>query len=331
MIFGAPRFNSLPRIEPSMSDTHKGSSLAPAPTPATPPLASPVPGLRGTLSRSITLMKPVTWFAPAWAFLCGAVASGALSWQLEPISRLALGILMAGPILCGMSQVVNDYCDRDVDAINEPYRLIPSGQVSLRHVHILALILTWLGTSIAFILGGQVALFVGLGLIAALAYSLKPVRAKRNGWIGNALVAISYEGLAWMAGHVAFAPLTTQSVAIALLYSFGAHGIMTVNDFKSMKGDAVMGIRSIPVQYGKVAAARMVVTIMGLAQIGVIVLLVAWGHPIAAGMVFLLLAAQSVPNVRFIRDPEHNEVFFNATAIMLYVWGMLAAAIGLAS
>lgn len=312
-----------------MSDISKGSGLA-TPPPAARVIAPAGDGFRGTLRRSIALMKPVTWFAPGWAFLCGAIASGALSWELQPLARLALGILMAGPILTGLSQVVNDYCDRDVDAINEPHRLIPSGQVSLRHVYILTVILTWLGTSIALLLGGKVALFVGLGLICALAYSLKPFRAKRNGWYGNALVAISYEGLAWMAGSVAFGALTTQSLAIALLYSFGAHGIMTVNDFKSIKGDTLMGIRSIPVQYGKVVAARMVVTIMGLAQIAVAALLFWWGNPIAATVVLVLLALQSIPNVRFIRDPEHNEVFFNATAIMLFVWGMLAAAIGLA-
>jgi chlorophyll synthase len=325
-------------IEPSMNDIGKGPGLAPPPPSTakgarmkTPLQEEPLrTGFRGTLRDSIALMKPVTWFAPGWAFLCGAVASGSLSWQVEPLSRLGVGILMAGPILCGLSQVVNDYCDRDVDAINEPHRLIPSGRVSQRHVYILTIILTLIGTCIALFLGGQVALFVGLGLVCALAYSIKPLRAKRNGWFGNALVAISYEGLAWMAGHVTFAAITGQSVAIALLYSLGAHGIMTVNDFKSIKGDILMGIRSIPVQYGKVLAARMVVVIMGAAQIGVITLLFMWGHPIAAGIVTLLLALQSIPNVRFIRDPENNEVFFNATAIMLYVWGMLAAAIGLA-
>lgn len=289
------------------------------------------PGTQSSLlRRSIILMKPVTWFAPAWAFLCGAIASGALGWN-DQLWRLALGIVMAGPILVGLSQVVNDYCDRDVDAINEPKRLIPSGQVSLRHVYTLTIILTTIGAGIALILGRSVALFVGLGLISAIAYSMKPLRGKRNGWIGNALVAISYEGLAWLAGHAAFAPMTSQSLIIALLYSFGAHGIMTVNDFKSIAGDTIMGIRSIPVQYGKVIAARMVVVIMGIAQVAVIALLVLWGHPIAAGIVFALLALQSIPNIRFIRDPEHNEVFFNATAIMLYVWGMLAAAIGLAA
>jgi len=282
------------------------------------------------LKYSIQLMKPVTWFAPAWAFLCGAVASGQLGWSVVTIGRLLLGVLMAGPILTGLSQVVNDYCDREVDAINEPQWLIPSGKVTLRHIYILTVVLTVIGCGIAIGLGRDVALFVGIGLICALSYSLKPLRGKRNGWIGNTLVAISYEGLAWVAGHAAFGSLTNQSVTIALLYSLGAHGIMTVNDFKSIEGDKRMGIRSIPVQYGKVTAARMVVTTMGVAQIAVIGLLIWWGNPIAAAFVGLLLAAQSLPNVRFIRDPEHNEVFFNATAIMLFVWGMLAAAIGLA-
>lgn len=311
-----------------MHDLQKSSGLAAA--SASGPLAVTRTNVSGLLQRSVQLMKPVTWFAPAWAFLCGAVASGALGWEPTTIGRLMIGILMAGPILTGLSQVVNDYCDRDVDAINEPQRLIPSGRITLRHVYTLTAVLTWLGVTIALGLGREVALFVGLGLFCAISYSARPIRGKRNGWIGNTLVAISYEGLAWMAGHAAFAALTWQSVAIALLYSLGAHGIMTVNDFKSMAGDTRMGIRSIPVQYGKVTAARMVVITMGIAQIGVIALLYAWGHPIAATVVLALLALQSIPNVRFIRDPEHNEVFFNATAIMLFVWGMLAAAVGLA-
>jgi chlorophyll synthase len=282
------------------------------------------------LGRTIVLMKPHTWFAPAWAFMCGAVASGALSWSFGSVGRLILGIIMAGPILCGLSQVVNDYCDREVDAINEPGRLIPSGVISLRFIQIISVILTALGTVIALYLGREVALLVGIGLIFALSYSLKPFRAKRNGWIGNALVAISYEGLAWVAGHAAFSALTWESASFAMLYSISAHGIMTVNDFKSVVGDAQMGIRSIPVMYGKKVAAWLVVAKMVLAQVGVIFLLYLWGNPIAATGVLLLLLAQVFPFKRFIQDPESHTVFFNTTAIMLSVWGMLVAAIGLA-
>lgn len=286
--------------------------------------------MRVVLQRSITLMKPITWFAPTWAFLCGAIASGALDWSTGSFGRLFLGLVMAGPVLCGLSQIVNDYCDSEVDAINEPHRLIPSGLVGLRHVQVLAIILILLGCTIAMQLGPMVALLVGVGLLFAVAYSMKPIRAKRNGWVGNALVSFSYEGLAWLAGHAAFATLTwgSESIWLAVLYSLGAHGIMTVNDFKSIPGDTRMGINSIPVMYGKKNAAWMVVIIMAASQLAVISLLFWWGSPISAGIVTLLLLAQTIPFVRFIRDPEHNAVFFNATAIMLFVWGMLFAAIG---
>lgn len=311
-----------------MMDLREGPVAAP---PAASQTTSAGFSIGSVLRRTLMLMKPVTWFAASWAFLCGAVASGALSWSFDSIGRLLLGIVMAGPILCGLSQIVNDYCDREVDAINEPQRLIPAGLVSVRHILITTIVLTWIGCIIALWLGREVALFVGIGLIFALSYSMKPLRGKRNGWIGNALVSFSYEGLAWIAGHAALAALTWQSATLALLYSLGAHGIMTVNDFKSMEGDRRMGIRSIPVQYGKHVAARLVVATMALAQVGVIAALVLWGHPISASIVLALLLAQSIPFVRFIRDPENNAVFFNATAIMLFVWGMLAAAIGLAS
>lgn len=316
-----------------MRNLHEQSTTSRAqPTPSTEaaPPASRTERVRVTIHRTITLMKPVTWFAPIWAFLCGAVASGALTWSLDAMSRLLLGMIMAGPILCGLSQVINDYCDRDVDAINEPHRLVPSGLVTRRHVQILAVLLTLIGSLIALYLGPEVALYVGIGLIFALAYSMKPIRAKRNGWAGNMLVSFSYEGLAWLAGHVTFAALTLPSAILALLYSIGAHGIMTVNDFKSVVGDTRMGIRSIPVMYGIKTAAWMVVLTMAISQLVVIGLLFWWGHPIAASVIGLLLVIQCWPYARFIRDPEHNAVFFNGTAIMLFVWGMLVAAIGVA-
>lgn len=289
-------------------------------------------GVKVLVTRSITLMKPITWFAASWAFLCGAVASGALAWSPDILGRLLLGIIMAGPILCGLSQIINDYADSEVDAINQPERLIPAGLVSLRHVQVLSLILLVAGSVIALYLGSEVAVLVSLGLIFAAAYSMKPLRAKRNGWVGNALVSFAYEGLAWLAGHAAFALISWQSALLALLYSLGAHGIMTVNDFKSIEGDRRMGIHSIPVMYGKKTAAWLVVITMALSQVAVIALLAWWGNPIAAGAVGLLLLAQMVPYVRLVRDPSHqNAVFFNATAIMFFVWGMMAAAIGLAS
>lgn len=281
------------------------------------------------LARSIALMKPVTWFAPAWAFLCGSIASAASSWSLGDIGRIAIGMILAGPILVGLSQVVNDYCDRDVDAINEPHRLIPSGLVSTRQVFITIGALVVLALGIALYLGEQVALLTAVGMLLALIYSAPPLRAKRNGWLGNTLVAISYEGLPWLAGHLVFAGLTPISLIMAALFSFGAHGIMTINDFKSIEGDRLVGIKTIPVLHGPWWAAWTVILTMSAAQLFVMMTFVVWGRWVAAAIIALLFVLQIPLQRRFLLDPQKEAILFSASSSGLYVLGMLVAAIGI--
>lgn len=65
--------------------------------------------------------------APA-GVICGAAASGNYHWN-DPndIGKLLACTMMSGPFLTGYTQTINDYYDREIDAINEPYRPIPSG------------------------------------------------------------------------------------------------------------------------------------------------------------------------------------------------------------
>ena len=87
-----------------------------------PPLARRLPEPAAVLQ----LLKPITWFAPMWAFMCGLVSSSA---SLADHWLLAVGgVVLAGPAICATSQAVNDWFDRHVDAINEPDRPIPSGR-----------------------------------------------------------------------------------------------------------------------------------------------------------------------------------------------------------
>jgi chlorophyll synthase len=118
---------------------------------------------------------------------------------------------------------------------------------------------------------------------------------------------------------------------IAALYSAGAHGIMTLNDFKSVEGDRQSAIRSLPVQLGVTMAGRVACVAMAVPQIVVVALLTAWGFPLHAAAVALLLIVQLVLMARLLRDPRGLAPWYNATGTSLYVVGMLVAAFALRS
>jgi len=285
---------------------------------------------RPALSAVTELFKPITWFPPMWAFACGVVASGVSMdgrWLLA-----LLGIALAGPLVCATSQAVNDWFDRHVDAINEPQRPIPSGRMPGRWGLYLAVLWTALSLLVATVLGPWGFGAAALGLALAWAYSAPPVRLKENGWWGNAACGISYEGIAWVTGAAVMAGGAMpggESLALAALYSAGTHGIMTLNDFKSVTGDRQMGVRSLPVQLGVQRAARVACLFMAMPQIAVIALLLAWGQPWHALAVALLLTAQAVLMRRFLADPTARALWYSGFGVPLFVAGMMVSAFAL--
>jgi len=261
-----------------------------------------------------------------WAFACGVVSSGAADWASLPV--IAAGVVLAGPLVCGTSQAVNDWFDRHVDAINEPNRPIPSGRIPGAWGLYIAITGTLVSLAVSAALGIWVFAAAVAGLVLAWAYSMPPLRLKQNGWWGNAAVALSYEGLAWFTGAAVLTAVLPdwKIVALAALYSFGAHGIMTLNDFKAIEGDKEMGVRSLPVQLGADRAAKLACVVMALPQVVVIGLLVSWGTPYHAAGVTALLIVQLFLMRRLLRDPRKNAPWYNATGTTLYVLGMLVSA-----
>lgn len=274
----------------------------------------------------LKLLKPVTWFPPVWAFLCGAVASGVPLASVWPL--VLMGMVLAGPVVCGMSQAANDWCDRHVDAINEPGRPIPSGRIPGTWGLLIALGMSVMALAYASLLGPWGLGAAVVAVAAAWAYSAEPLRLKRSGWWGPGLVALSYEGLPWFAGSAILLNGVPpfESVMLALLFAFGAHGIMTLNDFKALQGDRAMGIRSLPVVLGPEVAARIACTVMALAQALVVALLVIWGTPWHALAVAVLLLGQVAAMRVLLRDPRGRAPWYNATGVTMYVTGMMIAA-----
>jgi chlorophyll/bacteriochlorophyll a synthase len=280
-------------------------------------------------SAVLELLKPITWFAPMWAFGCGVVSSGlpfSARWLF-----VAAGIVLAGPLVCATSQAANDWYDRHVDAINEPNRPIPSGRIPGRWGLYIACLWTLLSLALAAALGQWVFYAAIVGLILAWVYSAPPIRLKQNGWWGNSAVAICYEGLPWFTGAAVMAATLPdwRVIVLALLYSLGAHGIMTLNDFKSVEGDERMGILSLPVQLGVQKAVRLACVVMALPQLAVIAYLFSWSRPYHAIAVAALLLGQLALMARLLKNPRERASWYNATGTTLYVLGMLVSAFAL--
>jgi len=282
------------------------------------------------LPAFIELLKPITWFPPMWAFTCGAISSGqafSQNWQV-----ILLGFLLTGPLVCASSQAVNDWFDRHVDALNEPNRPIPSGRIPGRWGLYLGIIWSLLSLAVSSFLGTWGFYATLLALAFSWAYSMPPIRLKQNGWYGNLACSISYEGLAWITGaallSVSLTP-SNPSLLFAGLYSIGAHGIMTLNDFKAIEGDKKMGIRSLPVQLGADSAAKVACLIMLVPQVIVCIYLYlidqAW-HSLG---VLMLIMIQIVLMKFFISKPIERAIFYSGFGVPLFVSGMMVAAFGI--
>jgi chlorophyll synthase len=301
-------------------------------------------GMKGATSEKtsvwkihIQLMKPITWIPLMWGVICGAASSGDFTWSLENVLKSALCMLMSGPLLTGYTQTINDYYDREIDAINEPYRPIPSGAISLTRVIIQIFVLLFGGIGVAYILDQAAnhefpiitVLAIG-GSFLAFIYSAPPLKLKQNGWLGNYALGASYIALPWWAGHALFGQLNWTIVVLTLFYSLAGLGIAVVNDFKSVEGDRQLGLKSLPVMFGIDKAALICVLMIDLFQGGIAAYLMSIGQNLYAAILILLIIPQiTFQDMYFLRNPLENDVKYQASAQPFLVLGMLVAGLAL--
>jgi chlorophyll synthase len=296
----------------------------------------------------LQLCKPVTWIPLIWGVACGAAASGNYhTWNpfsadgpagnlvLEDALKSIVCMILAGPILTGYTQTLNDWEDREIDAINEPNRPIPSGAISEGQVIGQIWFLLLSGIALAFGLDNwagnediAITKLTIFGCFISYIYSAPPLKLKATGWLGSYALGSSYISLPWLCGQAMFGELSWPVTWLTVFYSLAGLGIAIVNDFKSIEGDRELGLQSLPVAFGIEKAKWLTVGTIDVTQLSVAGYLAYIGETTYALVLLGLIAPQMFFQFKyFLPDPVANDVKYQASAQPFLVFGILATAL----
>ena len=213
------------------------------------------------------IARPFTLVAPALGMLSGAItaygaaprfthgnAPSTTAWLID----LAIGSAAAA-VLNGASNVLNQVYDLQIDKVNKPGRVLPSGRLSIRAALVLAAVLYIVSLAAAATINLSCFAMFAIAALATVFYSVPPFRTKRFGWWANVTIAIPRGVLLKVAGWAVTKPIfETEAWLIGGVFGLFLLGGMTSKDFADVEGDRLNGCRTLPIIYGREKATRLI-------------------------------------------------------------------------
>jgi geranylgeranylglycerol-phosphate geranylgeranyltransferase len=167
-------------------------------------------------------------------------------WQ-----NLTYGFI-TGFALTAASMAINDYYDREIDAVNEPKRPIPSGLIKPKEALIFASALTIAGFVAAFLT--SISCFV-IAIIAWIIFVTYTTVGKRSGLPGNFLVSTCV-AMPFIYGSVAAVSIVEPNVLIFVSMVFLSNtGREITKGIVDVEGDRMQNVKTLAVLYGEKKAA----------------------------------------------------------------------------
>ena len=200
----------------------------------------------GKLGGFLRLIRPINCLMMGFAVIVGASLVSPLNLSFS----LFLGFVTSFA-LTGASMTINDYYDRDIDAINEPNRPIPSGAVSPKEALFFALVLSIIGFITAF---GTNFLCLIVAVIAWVVSVTYITEGKRTGLPGNFLVSTCVVIPFIYGGFVVDRPGLTAMIFVAIVF-FSNTGREVAKGIVDVEGDKSQNVGTIAVLYGERTAA----------------------------------------------------------------------------
>jgi len=205
----------------------------------------------GTLGGILRLLRPINCVMMGFAVLVGAAIGGGAgligSWR-----GLVLGFI-TGFALTGSAMAINDYYDREIDAINEPGRPIPSGTVSPTEALAASLALGAVGLLAAWLTSPSC---LTVAVFSWAVMTLYSTRGKRTGLLGNLLVSTCIAIPLIYGGLAVEKVVLPSSLLFALMAFLSNTGREVTKGIVDVEGDRAKGIRTVAVsRSAKTAAA----------------------------------------------------------------------------
>ncbi|MEM3458516.1 MAG: geranylgeranylglycerol-phosphate geranylgeranyltransferase [Candidatus Bathyarchaeia archaeon] len=273
----------------------------------------------------LRLMRPVNCLMMGFAVIVGAALASSselgVFWQ-----NLAYGFF-TGFFLTGASMAINDYYDREIDAINEPNRPIPSGVIKPKNALVFAFILTATGFVSAY-LTNILCLFTAL--IAWIVFVIYITIGKRSGLPGNLLVSTCV-AIPFIYGSVAIANEVKTNVLIFVSMVFLSNtGREITKGIVDIEGDKARNVKTLAVRFGEraaaVAASVFYLSAVLLSPVPWLLNIVSlWFIPFVAVTDFGLVAS----SILLLRDySRENARKIKNIVLLWFVFGLVAFLVG---
>lgn len=148
---------------------------------------------------------------------------------------------------------INDYFDRESDAVIKPKRPIPSGALTLKQVIAVSSVLFALGLLISAVINWLSFAIIAVDSFLLLVYSYMVKR--KSGFAANLLMGV-LTGTAFIYGQATVTG-TVNLVSLSLYpIAFGTIGGNVLRDIFSVEGDAKVGYPTLPQKIGSISAAK---------------------------------------------------------------------------
>ena len=187
-----------------------------------------------------------------------AILKGNFSSVQTTVGTLSFGVValltfFSMAFIASAGFAINDYFDRESDAVIKPKRPIPSGALTLKQVIAVSTVLFALGLLLSAFINWLSFAIIGVDSLLLLVYSYMVKR--KSGFAANLLMGI-LTGTAFIFGQATVTG-TVSLVSLSLYpIAFGTIGGNVLRDILSMDGDSKVGYPTLPQKIGAISAAK---------------------------------------------------------------------------